>query len=56
MLTNALPKLINLRNVHLAATSEGTIPVLRILQTTSPRLRGLSLQCVFYLESLHNLG
>ncbi|KAF8873172.1 hypothetical protein CPB84DRAFT_1818005 [Gymnopilus junonius] len=44
MLTNALPKLINLRNVHLAATSEGIVPVLRILQTTSPRLRGLSLQ------------
>ncbi|CAA7262338.1 unnamed protein product [Cyclocybe aegerita] len=44
MLMNALPKLINLRNVHLSSTSEGIVPVLRILQTTSPRLRGLSLQ------------
>ena len=56
MLTNALPKLINLRNVHLAATSEGIVPVLRILQTTSPRLRGLSLQCVlgFYVSRSRN--
>ncbi|KIM35498.1 hypothetical protein M413DRAFT_449710, partial [Hebeloma cylindrosporum] len=44
MLTNALPKLINLRNVHISAMSEGMVPVLRILQTTSPRLRGLSLK------------
>ncbi|PPQ94275.1 hypothetical protein CVT25_004932 [Psilocybe cyanescens] len=44
MLTNALPKLINLRNVHISATSEGILPVLRILQTSSPRLRGLSLK------------
>ncbi|KAF8188708.1 hypothetical protein BJ912DRAFT_1031893 [Pholiota molesta] len=44
MLTNALPRLINLRNVHLSATSDGIVPVLRILQRTSPRLRGLSLK------------
>ncbi|KDR65829.1 hypothetical protein GALMADRAFT_260025 [Galerina marginata CBS 339.88] len=44
MLTNALPKLINLRNVHISATSEGIVPVLRILQSSSPRLRGLSLK------------
>lgn len=47
MLANALPRLINLRNVHLSATSEGIVPVLRILQTTSPRLRGLSLKYAF---------
>ena len=46
MLTNALPKLINLRNVHISAMSEGMVPVLRILQCTSPRLRGLSLKLV----------
>jgi len=46
MLANALPKLINLRNVHISAMSEGIIPVLRTLQTTSPRLRGLSLKLV----------
>ncbi|KAF8956753.1 hypothetical protein BDZ97DRAFT_1670956 [Flammula alnicola] len=44
MLMNALPKLINLRNVHLSSTSDGIVPVLRILQSTSPRLRGLSLK------------
>ncbi|KAF9475599.1 hypothetical protein BDN70DRAFT_813850 [Pholiota conissans] len=44
MLMNALPRLINLRNVHLSSTSDGIVPVLRILQRTSPRLRGLSLK------------
>ncbi|KJA14997.1 hypothetical protein HYPSUDRAFT_59046 [Hypholoma sublateritium FD-334 SS-4] len=44
MLANALPRLINLRNVHLSATRAGIVPVLRILQRTSPRLRGLSLK------------
>jgi hypothetical protein len=43
MLANALPKLINLRNVHIAAGSEGMMIVLRLLQTSTPRLRGLSL-------------
>ncbi|KAG6905851.1 hypothetical protein DXG01_000406 [Tephrocybe rancida] len=43
MLTNALPNLINLRNVHISAGVEGTLPVLRVLQTCTPRLRGLSL-------------
>ncbi|RDB17545.1 hypothetical protein Hypma_001187 [Hypsizygus marmoreus] len=43
MLTNALPKLTNLRNVHISAGIEGIMPVLRVLQTCTPRLRGLSL-------------
>ncbi|KAG6883754.1 hypothetical protein C0993_003992 [Termitomyces sp. T159_Od127] len=43
MLTNALPNLINLRNVHISAGVEGIIPVLRVLQTCTPRLRGLSI-------------
>ncbi|PPR01862.1 hypothetical protein CVT24_001343 [Panaeolus cyanescens] len=43
MLTNALPKLLNLRNVHLSASSDAISQVLRILQITCPRLRGLSL-------------
>ncbi len=43
MLANALPKLINLKNVHIAASSDGLLPMLRILQTTSPKLRGLSI-------------
>lgn len=46
MLTNALPNLINLRNVHISAGVEGIIPVLRVLQTCTPRLRGLSIQYV----------
>ncbi|KAF8883554.1 hypothetical protein BD779DRAFT_1539533 [Infundibulicybe gibba] len=33
MLTNALPKLVNLRNVHISAGSEGITPVLKILDT-----------------------
>ncbi|KAG6890150.1 hypothetical protein C0995_011445 [Termitomyces sp. Mi166 len=33
MLTNALPNLINLRNVYISAGAEGIIPVLRVLQT-----------------------
>ncbi|KAJ7728929.1 hypothetical protein DFH07DRAFT_850615 [Mycena maculata] len=43
MLANALPKLVNLRNVYISALSENTIPLLRLLQ--SVRLRGLSLVC-----------
>ncbi|KAJ8516510.1 hypothetical protein ONZ45_g6185 [Pleurotus djamor] len=43
MLANALPKLVNLKNVHIQASSEGLLSILRILQTTSPRLRGLSI-------------
>ncbi|KAG6856146.1 hypothetical protein H0H87_007151, partial [Tephrocybe sp. NHM501043] len=43
MLTNAIPNLINLRNVHISAGAEDIVPVLRVLQTTTPRLRGLSL-------------
>lgn len=49
MLTNALPKLINLRHVHISSGAEGLPPVLRILQSTNPNLRGLSLQCVVFL-------
>ncbi|KAF5376638.1 hypothetical protein D9615_007873 [Tricholomella constricta] len=43
MLTNALPKLVNLRNVHISAGVDGILPVLRVMQTCTPRLRGLSL-------------
>ncbi|KAG5641529.1 hypothetical protein DXG03_004820 [Asterophora parasitica] len=43
MLTNALPKLINLRNAHISAGVDGILPVLRVMQTCTPRLRGLSL-------------
>ena len=45
ILANALPRLRNLRNVHLIVTSEGIVPVQRMLQTTSRRLRGLTLKC-----------
>ncbi|KAJ7512815.1 hypothetical protein B0H11DRAFT_1947511 [Mycena galericulata] len=45
MLSNALPKLVNLRNVYISALSENTIPLLRLLQLSSVRLRGLSLVC-----------
>ncbi|KAJ6595905.1 hypothetical protein DFH09DRAFT_1135934 [Mycena vulgaris] len=45
MLANALPKLINLRNVYISALSENTIPLLRLLQLSSVRIRGLSLVC-----------
>ncbi|KAJ3894566.1 hypothetical protein GG344DRAFT_40701 [Lentinula edodes] len=44
ILSNALPKLINLRNVHITAPIDGTIPILQILQTSHPRLSGLTLQ------------
>ncbi|KAJ7152259.1 hypothetical protein C8R43DRAFT_479950 [Mycena crocata] len=45
MLGNALPKLVNLRNVYISALSENTIPLLRLLQHSSVRIRGLSLAC-----------
>ncbi|KAJ4466488.1 hypothetical protein J3R30DRAFT_2266065 [Lentinula aciculospora] len=44
ILSNALPKLINLRNVHITAPVEGTTPILEILQASHPRLSGLALQ------------
>ncbi|KAG5337087.1 hypothetical protein C0989_010828, partial [Termitomyces sp. Mn162] len=46
MLTNALPNLMNLRNVHISAGVEAIIPVLRVLQTCTPRLCGLSIESV----------
>ncbi|KAJ7100147.1 hypothetical protein B0H15DRAFT_818894 [Mycena belliarum] len=45
MLANALPKLVNLRNVSISALSENTMPLLRLFHTSSLRLRGLSLSC-----------
>ncbi|KAJ7108597.1 hypothetical protein C8R44DRAFT_842911 [Mycena epipterygia] len=45
MLTNALPKLVNLRNVYISALSENTVPLLRLLQLSPVRIRGLSLVC-----------
>ncbi|KAJ3776583.1 hypothetical protein FB446DRAFT_285085 [Lentinula raphanica] len=44
ILSNALPKLINLRNVHITAPIDGTMPILEVLQTSHPRLSGLALQ------------
>lgn len=43
MLANALVKFVNLRHVHISAEGEGIMPILKILQTSNPRLRGLSL-------------
>ncbi|KAF8991615.1 hypothetical protein BDQ17DRAFT_1432957 [Cyathus striatus] len=43
MLTNALPKLVNLRNVHISSGAESVVSVLKILQSSSPRLKGLSI-------------
>ncbi|TFK61014.1 hypothetical protein BDN72DRAFT_485629 [Pluteus cervinus] len=42
MLTNALPKLTNLRNVHISACSESIGSVFRVLNTSNTRLKGLS--------------
>src|SRR6266550_6720541 len=47
MLTNTLPKLTNLRNVHISAGNGCLTPILLVLQTTTPRLRSLSLWLVF---------
>ncbi|KAK1228020.1 hypothetical protein PQX77_008954 [Marasmius sp. AFHP31] len=44
ILANALPKLINLRNVHITASVEGALSIIRILEFTRPRISGLSLQ------------
>jgi len=46
MLTNALPKLVNLRNFHISSPAEDLPPILHILQSANPRLCGLSLQYV----------
>ena len=43
MMANALPKMVNLRKVHISSGPEGIMPVLKIVQATSPRLSGLSL-------------
>ena len=43
MLSNALPKLTNLRNVHCAMRWKDMLSFLRILETISHRLTGLSL-------------
>lgn len=46
MLANALPKLINLKNVHITASYDSFVSILRMVQYSSPRLRGLSLRHV----------
>ncbi|KAJ7029224.1 hypothetical protein C8F04DRAFT_1288746 [Mycena alexandri] len=64
MLVNALPKLVNLRNVYISALSENTIPLLRVLQLSAVRIRGLSLVCPdapvdlshFDCQTLHHLS
>ncbi|KAK0216415.1 hypothetical protein IW262DRAFT_1400103 [Armillaria fumosa] len=43
ILSNALPKMINLRRVHISSSADGVLPVLKILQSCSPKLNGLSL-------------
>ncbi|KAK7044761.1 J domain-containing protein [Favolaschia claudopus] len=62
MLTNAISRMINLRNVHISAFSENTVPLLRVLQPV--RIRGLSLVCPdapvdlsqFECQTLHHLS
>ncbi|KAG7086398.1 hypothetical protein E1B28_002353 [Marasmius oreades] len=44
ILANALPKLINLQNVHITASVEGALSIIRILEFTRPQIHGLSLQ------------
>ncbi|KAJ6558077.1 hypothetical protein B0H19DRAFT_1028677 [Mycena capillaripes] len=64
MLANALPRLVNLRNVYISALSENTIPLLRVLQVSAVRIRGLSLICpdapvdlsLFECQTLHHLS
>lgn len=50
MLSNALPKLTNLRNVHCAMRWKDMLSFLRILETISHRLTGLSLLYVFHRQ------
>ncbi|KAK7040268.1 hypothetical protein VNI00_009735 [Paramarasmius palmivorus] len=44
VLSNALPKLINLQNVHITAPIEGALSLIRILEFTHHKLRGFSLK------------
>ncbi|ESK81634.1 hypothetical protein Moror_3255 [Moniliophthora roreri MCA 2997] len=44
VLSNALPKLINLQNVHITAPVEGALSLIRILEFTHHKLRGFSLK------------
>ncbi|KAF5368659.1 hypothetical protein D9757_010211 [Collybiopsis confluens] len=44
MLSNALPKLVNLRYLHITAPANRTMPILQLVQVSHPRLRGLALQ------------
>ncbi|KAF7351292.1 J domain-containing protein [Mycena sanguinolenta] len=61
MLANALPRMVNLKNVYISALSDNTMPLLRVLQPV--RIRGLSLKCPdapvdlshFECQSLHHL-
>ncbi|KAI0633147.1 hypothetical protein C8Q77DRAFT_1218476 [Trametes polyzona] len=50
MLSNALPKLTNLRNVHCSMRWKDMYSVLRVLETISHRLTGLSLMYVCSLS------
>ncbi|KAF7319017.1 J domain-containing protein [Mycena chlorophos] len=64
MLSNALHKFTNLRNVYISALSENTIPLLRVFQHSSVRLRGLALVCpdapvdlsTFECKTLHHIS
>ncbi|THV02693.1 hypothetical protein K435DRAFT_334154 [Dendrothele bispora CBS 962.96] len=44
VLSNALPKLTNLQQVHVSSLACGPLPSFYILQTSHPRFCGLSLQ------------
>ncbi|CAK5263110.1 unnamed protein product [Mycena citricolor] len=64
MLSNAIYRLVNLRNVHISGSSENTVPLLRLLQQSSLRIRGLSIVCPdapvdlthFDCKTLHSLS
>ncbi|KAF7297922.1 J domain-containing protein [Mycena chlorophos] len=64
MLSNALHKFTNLRNVAISALSENSIPLLRVFQHSSVRLRGLALVCpdapvdlsTFECKTLHHIS
>ncbi|KIY53556.1 hypothetical protein FISHEDRAFT_33079 [Fistulina hepatica ATCC 64428] len=56
MLSNAFPNLINLRYVHISAGYDALLPILRTLQSSGCRLRGLSINSMdgpLDLSSLH---
>ncbi|KAH9834599.1 uncharacterized protein C8Q71DRAFT_797831 [Rhodofomes roseus] len=55
MLANALPKLVNLRNVHCSMRLREMLSFLRILESANHRLRGMSLMWVQPLDGTAEL-